>query len=131
DEFTPKPGAGEPMKDACQIVEMLLQTIGAIDKRPKMYGVNAGEIDAILWQYHWLWMVILERETDEFFEAHRSVHGRRHFCNTSFLHHDRTHTKNGAEASEDEAIGFVIRAWKKMDAKLGIDPLAIEVSRIQ
>jgi hypothetical protein len=40
------------MKDASQIVEMVLQTIGSIYERPKMFGVNAGEIDAILWQYH-------------------------------------------------------------------------------
>ena len=109
------------MKDASQIVEMVLQTIGAIYKRPMMYGVNAGEIDAILWQYHRLWMDIMERDTDDFFEAHRSVHGRRHYCNTSFSNHCRTHTKNGAGASEDEAIEFVIRAWKKMDKKLGFD----------
>jgi hypothetical protein len=108
------------MKDASQIVEMVLQTIRSIYKRPKMYGVNAGEIDAILWQYHRLWMDILERDTDDFFEAHRSVHGRRHLCNTSFSHHYRTHTKNGAEACEDDAIEFVIRSWKKMDTKLGI-----------
>src|SRR5262249_30569516 len=108
------------MKDASRIVEMVLQTIGAIYKRPGMYGVNAGEIDAILWHYHRLWMDILERDTDDFLETHRSVHGRRHLCNTSFSHHYRTHTKHGAEASEDETIEFVIRAWKKMDTWLGI-----------
>ena len=108
------------MKDASQIVEMVLQTIGSIYKRPTMYGVNAGEIDAILWQYHGLWLDILDRDSDELLEAHRSVHGLRHFCNTSFSHHYRTHTKNGPEASEDDAIEFVISAWKKMDTKLGI-----------
>ena len=108
------------MKDAAQIVEMTLQIIAAIYKRPKMYGLNAGEIDAILWQYHTLWMDILERDLGPFSEAQRTIHGRRHLCNTSFSHHYRTHTKKGAEASEDEAIEFVIRAWKKMDAKLGI-----------
>jgi hypothetical protein len=62
----------------------------------------------------------MERDKDEFFEAQRSVHGSKHVCNTSFSHHYRTHTKNGAEASEDEAIEFVIRVWKKMDKKLRI-----------
>ena len=109
------------MKDAGQILEMLLQTIGGIYKRPKMYGVGATEIDAVLWQFHRLWMEILERDMGEFFEAHGSIHGRRHRCNTTFSNHYRTHAKNGAEASEDEAIEFVIRTWKRMDTKLGID----------
>lgn len=108
------------MKDAPQIVEIILKTIGSIYKRPSMYGVAAGEIDAILWHFHWLWMDIMERGWDEYLEAQRTVHGRRHFCNTSFSHHYRTHTKNGAVASEAEAIEFVIRAWKKMDTKLGV-----------
>jgi hypothetical protein len=108
------------MKDASQIIEMLLQTIGSIYNRPKMYGANAGEIDAILWQYHRLWIDILEREWGEFIEAHELVHGGGHHCNNSFSGHYRTCTKNGAGASEDEVIEFVIQAWKKLDTNLGI-----------
>lgn len=109
------------MKDAGQILEMLLQTIGGIYKRPMMYGVNAGEIDAVLWQFHRLVLEIEERDMNDFFEAHSLIHGCRHYCNASFVVHYRAHTKRGAEASEDEAIEFVILAWKKMDAKLGIE----------
>lgn len=109
------------MKDANQIVELLLQQIASIYLRPRMYGVNAGEIDGILWQYHWLWLEILERDTAPFFEAQRSIHGEGHTCNTSFPLHFRTHTKEGAEASEDEAIEFGIRAWKKLDVELEIE----------
>jgi hypothetical protein len=115
------------MKDAPQITQKLLETITSIYKRPLMYGVNAGEIDAVLWQYHWLWIYIMERESDDFRDACRLIHGRRHSCNTSFEGHFRRCTKHGAAASEVEAIEFVIRTWKKIDVKLGIPlPLTTE-----
>jgi hypothetical protein len=86
-----------------------------------MVGVSAFEIDAILWEYHGLWIDIMERERQGFRETHWSIHGHGHTCNTSFAQHFRIHTKEGASATEDEAINFVIRTWKEMDEKLGID----------
>jgi hypothetical protein len=109
------------MKSASQILEIVLQRIGSIYERPHMFGVSAFEIDAILWHFHGLWIDIMERDWEGFREAKWSIHGQGHICNTSFAQHFRTHTKEGASATEDEAIEFVIRSWKKLDKRLGID----------
>jgi hypothetical protein len=63
----------------------------------------------------------MERDLGEFRSEVSRIHGRRHSCNTSFERHYRNHTRGGGEASEDEVLAYVIRTWKQMDEKLGID----------
>ncbi len=109
------------MKSASQILEMILERIGSIYERPHMFGVLAFEIDAILGEYHGLWIDIMEQDWQGFREAYRSIHGTDHTCNTSLAQHFWIHTKEGPNATEDEAIDFVIRTWMKLDDKLGIN----------
>ena len=109
------------MKEASEILAIVLKTMASIYKRPMMHGTSAGEVDTLLWHYHALWIEIMERDLEGYRSEVSRIHGRRHSCNRSFEGHYRLHTKRGGEASEAEVIEYVLQTWKKMDGKLGID----------
>ena len=109
------------MKESGEILQIILGSIASIDRRPMMHGTNAGEIDTLLWHYHALCIEIMERDFGEYRSAVSLIHGRGHSCNTSFEGHYRRHTKKGAQVNEEEVLQYVIKMWKRMDQKLGIE----------
>jgi hypothetical protein len=113
------------MKEAGEILRIILETIASIYKRPRMHAATAGEVDTCLWHLHFLWAEITEPESGDFRATISTVHGRRHKCNLPFSAHYRHHTEKGAEAGKDQVIQYVISMWKKLDDKLGIEVPAI------
>ena len=109
------------MKESGEVLQIILGTIASIYKRPLMHGTDAGEIDTLLWHYHALWIEIMERDFEDYRTAVSLIHGRGHSCNTSFEGHHRRHLTKGAHVTEEEVIQYVIKMWKKMDQKMGIE----------
>lgn len=97
-----------------QIATRLNDIIAHIYSRPKMYGQTVGEIDVVLWSYHWFWAIVQQRES-EFHDAIESVEG-----NTTSSFTDVFERQNPG-ASEDAVVAHLLTQWRIVSERLGID----------
>lgn len=102
------------MLSSPQIIARLNDVIAHIYSRPKMYGQTVGEIDVVLWSYHWFWAMVQQRES-EFHDAIEAVEANtvRRFA--------ATFREENPGASEDDILAHLLTQWRIISGRMGID----------
>ena len=103
--------------DGDEIVGKLLQRLGFIYERPLMFGGDARGVDVVLWTYHDIWALIVDRQDD--LEAAREVQFSE--CGRGplgFSNHYQENISKGC--GEIDAASFSVSQWKLIDEKLGL-----------
>jgi len=105
------------MRNADEILQFVLTSIGHIYYRPLMYGGDAHGVEVALWHYHVLWAEIVERQ-EELQAVEFARITERRCCTREFSDHYRRHVKKGC--SEEEAAQASVEEWKRIDQELGV-----------
>jgi hypothetical protein len=106
------------MKDANAIARFVVERIGHIYERPRMYGGTPEGVDLILHYFHETWAEILEcqpRYDEVRLAVHSEAGGAAMGFATSFRQRQLPH-------SEDEVMEFVVLQWRAIDKELGLMP---------
>ena len=97
-----------------EIVARLNDIIAHIYLRPKMYAQTIGEIDAVLWSYHWFWAMVQEQES-AFHDAIAAVEENtcRRFAGTFQI--------ENPGASDEAVLAHLLSQWRIVSERLRID----------
>ena len=94
--------------------------IARIYKHPKLFGADAESVMLALRCYHDVWAKVANRGPDYNF-ALRAVLKEEGCGPYYFSTHYKKRLARTADDSEDSAIDYVIRQWRKVDARLGLE----------
>ena len=111
-------GLGKTMKDAGSIVQFIVERIGQVYERPRMYGGTPEGVDLILHYFHEIWAEILGcRPRLE--EVSQTVHSEAGGIAMGFADSQR---RRKPHCTEEEIMQLVVLQWKKVDEALGLNP---------
>ena len=106
------------MKSADEILAMIRETIAHIYERPAMYASGPDGVEDVLWQLHVLWLRGMGFEIDRLHWAFGQVVDAEALQAMNFPTYYRS---LGGQADDAEVTRYVVRMWKEVDEKLGIE----------